>query len=256
MLNSVKVIIVAAGLGSRLEFLTLDRPKCLLELGEKSILQRQLDIYNKAKISDISIVIGYLKECFTLPNLSYFENDDYKENNILNSLFCAEEKISGDVIISYSDIVFDSGILSELICSPHDISIVVDVDWRDSYIGRQDHPISEAEIVCLGDDFRVSRIGKGCAPISEANGEFIGMMKLSETGAEIFKHHFHVAKKVFKNKPFQRAKTFKQAYLTDLIQEMIDQDVKVHYVLVKGGWKEIDTVEDYKNAITMFTASE
>lgn len=251
MPNKMKVIIVAAGLGSRLGSLTSDRPKCLLELDGKSILQHQLDVYNKANIADISVVIGYMKECFTIESVFYYENDDYRENNILNSLFCAEEKISGTVIISYSDIIFESSVLSELILSPHDISIVVDVDWLDSYVGRQDHPITEAETVCFSDDFNLRKIGKECAPINDVSGEFIGLMKLSGAGAEIFKKHFHAAKTIFTNKSFQRASTFQQSYLSDLLQEMVDQNVKIHCVTVKGGWKEIDTAEDYQNAITM-----
>ena len=249
MPNNPKVIIVAAGLGSRLECLTQDRPKCLLELNGKSILQHQLEVYHQSNISDISVVRGHMKECFRSESLSYFDNDDYKTNNILNSLFCAEEKIFGDVIVSYSDIIFEKNVLSKLLSSTHDISIVVDIDWQSSYVGRHSHPISEAETVRFDNNFEVMKIGKGSSPINEVSGEFIGLLKLSGVGAEKFKKHFHIAKEAYAKKPFQRAKNFQQSYLTDLMQEMVDQGVKIHCLDVKGGWKEIDTVEDYQNAI-------
>ena len=91
MPNNMRVIIVAAGLGSRLGSLTSDRPKCLLELDGKSILQHQLDVYNKANIADISVVIGYMKECFTIESVFYYKMTII-EKITFNSIFCAEEK--------------------------------------------------------------------------------------------------------------------------------------------------------------------
>ena len=59
-------------------------------------------------------------------------------------------------------------------------------------------------------------------------------------------------KKTYWNKPFQRAKIFQKAYLTDFIQELVDIGIKVHCVIIESGWKEIDTVEDYKKALVGF----
>ena len=78
------------------------------------------------------------------------------------------------------------------------------------------------------------------------------MIKLTSRGAEIFKHHFHRLKKIYWNKPFQRAKIFQKAYLTDFIQELVDIGTKVHCVIIESGWKEIDTVEDYQKALIGF----
>ena len=78
------------------------------------------------------------------------------------------------------------------------------------------------------------------------------MIKLSNRGADLFKQHFNRLKKIYWNKPFQRAKIFQKAYLTDLIQELVDIGVKVHCVIIESGWKEIDTVEDYKKALVGF----
>ena len=78
------------------------------------------------------------------------------------------------------------------------------------------------------------------------------MMKFSPKGSEIFKKHFHRAKELYWNKPFQRAKIFQKAYLTDMIQELVDIGIKVHCVIIERGWKEIDTVEDYQKALKEF----
>ena len=250
--ENVKALIIAAGLGSRLKKHTENLPKCMLDFGGKTLLQRQLEAYNKNNIKDISLIRGYKKEKINYKGLRYFENKDYKNNNILNSIFYAEKIINGNIIISYSDILFDPTVVQRTMESNHDISVVVDIDWRGYYVGRKDHPISEAENVIFNSNNEVEKIGKINTGNEEVHGEFIGMIKLSSRGAEIFKEHFHRLKKIYWNKPFQRAKIFQKAYLTDFIQELVDIGIKVHCVIIESGWKEIDTVEDYKKALAGF----
>ena len=250
--ENIKALIIAAGLGSRLKKHTENLPKCMLDFGGKTLLQRQLEAYNKNNIKDISLIRGYKKEKINYKGLRYFENKDYKNNNILNSIFYAEKIINGNIIISYSDILFDPTVVQRTMDSNHDISVVVDIDWRGYYVGRKDHPISEAENVIFNSNNEVEKIGKINTGNEEVHGEFIGMIKLSNRGAEIFKEHFHRLKKIYWNKPFQRAKIFQKAYLTDFIQELVDIGIKVHCVIIESGWKEIDTVEDYKKALAGF----
>ena len=250
--NNAKALIIAAGLGSRLKKHTKNLPKCMLDFGGKTLLQRQLEAYKKCYIDDISLVRGYKKEKINYKGIKYFENDDYKNNNILNSIFYAEKVINGNIIISYSDILFDSSVVQRALDANHDISVVVDIDWRGYYVGRKDHPISEAENVVFNSNNEVEKIGKINTGNEEVHGEFIGMIKLSNRGTEIFKQHFNRLKKIYWNKPFQRAKIFQKAYLTDFIQELVDIGIKVHCVIIESGWKEIDTVEDYKKALVGF----
>jgi len=251
-LNNCKALVIAAGLGSRLKKHTENLPKCMLDFGGKTLLQRQLESYRQNGIKDISLVRGYKKEKINYKDIKYFENKDYKNNNILNSIFYAEKIINGNIIISYSDILFDKSVVERTLKSDHDISVVVDIDWRGYYVGRKDHPISEAENVIFNSNNEVEKIGKINTGNEEVHGEFIGMIKLSNRGTEIFKEHFHRLKKIYWNKPFQRAKIFQKAYLTDFIQELVDIGIKVHCVIIESGWKEIDTVEDYKKALLVF----
>lgn len=254
MASKTKVIIIAAGMGTRMKGHTEDKPKCMVEFGGKTLLRRQLDSYKECGLNNISLVRGYMKDKINYPNLIYFENDDYENNNILNSIFYAESAIRGHVIVAYSDILFESHVVRRLLNSEHDISIVVDIDWRAYYQGRRDHPIEEAENVVFNANNDVIEIGKILTKKEDVHGEFIGMMKLTPRGAEIFKRHFHRAKALYWNKPFQRATVFQKAYLTDMIQEMVDLGVPVHCVIIERGWKEIDTVEDYEKALKDFEA--
>src|SRR3954469_23177547 len=102
----MRAIIVAAGMGRRLAPYTDDRPKCLVEVNGRSILERQLDAYRAAGVDDFVVVRGYLAERIALPGLRYVENADYRRNNILASLFCARAEMAGGFYFSYADIVF------------------------------------------------------------------------------------------------------------------------------------------------------
>lgn len=252
MASNTRAIVIAAGLGSRMGEYTESRPKCLLEFGDKTLLQRQLEAYRSCGIEDIALVRGYMKEAIDYDGIVYYDNDEYTENNILNSLFYAEEALNGHVIAAYSDILFESQVVSRLLASKHDISIVVDIDWRGYYVDRRDHPIEEAENVVFDADNNVIEIGKILTGKNDVHGEFIGMMKFTPRGAEIFRSHFHRAKELYWDKPFQRAKVFQKAYLTDMIQEMVDLGVPINCVMIERGWKEIDTIEDYEKALRSF----
>jgi len=247
----MKAIIIAAGLGSRLNPFTNDRPKCLLEIGGKSILQHQIDVLRSCGITEISVVKGYKKEEINYPGLKYYINDNYQNNNILNSLFYAEPEMNDDFIICYSDIIYRKEVVDRLLKSRGEISIVVDINWQEYYVGRTDHPIEEAEKVTFDGNNKVAEIGKGIINQETEWGEFIGMAKFTKRGAEIFKKHFRQAKKLYWNQPFQRASTFQKAYLTDIFQEMVDLGVPIDCAIISKGWIEIDTVQDFERAEEM-----
>ena len=253
---NTSVIIIAAGLGSRLKKYTNDLPKCMLDFGGKTLLQRQIEAYASCGLNKISVIRGFKKEKINYPEIDYFENKNFKDNNILNSLFYAEKALNGHVIVAYSDILFEKEVVERLLKSEHDISIVVDIDWRGYYVNRKEHPIEEAENVIFDANNKILEIGKIHTNKHDVHGEFIGMMKFSPRGSEIFKKQFHRAKELYWNKPFQRAKFFQKAYLTDMIQDMADMGVPIHCVIIERGWKEIDTVEDYEKALKEFVVEE
>ena len=252
-------IIIAAGKGERLMPLTNDKPKCMLDVGGRPIIQHQVNTLRSAGVDRVAIIKGYQHERVRIKdqNVSSFLNEDYQNNNILESLFYAEEVIKGDVIILYSDIIFEKTVVDKLLKSSDEISIVVDMDWKNNYVDRNDHPIEEAEGVILDDNSKVRQIGKILGgEKSQISGEFIGMMKLCGQGAETFKSYYYESKIKYEMGPFQRAKSIKVAYLTDLIQELVDDGIPISCVQINNGWREIDTSEDLRNAVDFFECSD
>lgn len=245
----VKAIILAAGMGTRLKSLTKQLPKCLaIRLNGKTLLETQLEILKKCGVSDIVVVRGYEGNKIRYPKIRYVWNHDFAKNNILGSLMAASDELDGNVIVSYSDIWYEDSVLKKLLRSDKDIAIGVDIDWKDYYEGRKEHPIEEAENVIFDSNNRVIKIGKIGASGVEVHGEFIGIMKMTSRGCTILKDHYQRAKHLYEGKPFQRAKEFRNAYLTDLLQDMADLGVPIHCEIIGSKWKEIDTVEDFRKA--------
>ena len=251
----MKAIIIAAGMGKRLMPYTKDRPKCMLEIGKKPLIKHQADILISLGIKEIHVIKGYKQAALDIFKLdfNYYVNENYQNNNILESLFYAEPEINGQVIILYSDIIFNKKVVEKLLESKEEISIVADVDWEKNYIGRRDHPIAEAESVILDGKGYVQKIGKTLGVDKDLiSGEFIGMLMLRGNGANTLKRFYHKSRKKCQGGPFQKAATFSKAYITDMIQELVDCSVKVNCVKIHNGWKEIDTMEDFKNAVALY----
>lgn len=174
--SKTKVLILAAGKGSRLKELTNSMPKCMLDFRGKTLLERQISSFNKCGLKDISVVRGYKKNKINFNGLKYFDNNDYENNNILNSIFYAHKIIEGDIIISYSDILFDYKIVNKLLKSNHNFTAVIDVDWKKNYKNRTLHPLSEAENVIYNKSNEILKIGKNILSnknITNLNGKLI-----------------------------------------------------------------------------------
>lgn len=248
----MQAIILAAGPSSRLRPLTENFPKTLLEIEGKSILQRTLECLRNCGINEIAIVRGYQKGHFTIPNITYFDNDNYEENNILESMFCAEEVMEEGFIFTYCDILYSKEVVQKLLDAPHDINLIIDTAWAKRYEGRTDHPTDEAELA-LVENGLVTRLSKFFNP-DVAYGEFIGLAKFSKKGAEILRRNYH---RVRQNKwckfegRFHDATQVDYAYLTDMIQELIFRGYPVHSVAIQNNWVEIDTMQDYEYAKQM-----
>lgn len=252
MSDRFHAIIIAAGVGRRCRPFTEETPKCLLPVNGKSILEHQLDALRANGITEIAVVRGYRADKLKDAALRYYDNLDYKRNNILNSLMAAEQELQGNCLVTYGDIVYTDAVVRTALQSRSDLAVVIDTEWRARYAGRCGHPVSEAEKAMVSGRGSVVEIGKHIEADNAGVGEFIGMMKLSGRGCELFRTMFHRAKSMDNGGPFRKAANFRQAYLTDMLQEMVENGVFIEPVYIRGSWVEVDTAEDYEYANHVF----
>jgi choline kinase len=243
----VKAIIIGAGRGSRLRHLTEEIPKTLVPILGRPMLDGILDALAAGgfKRSEVVFICGYKAEVIqrAYPDLTYVENRGWEGNNILLSLLCAREHLADGFVSTYADIVYRPEIVPALVRSAHDITLACDTDWRRRYVGRTQHPETDAEKLRAEGD-RVVELSRRI-PSEAATGEFIGVMKVSPRGAADFVAAFDAARAAFAEKPtFREGRTFQKAYLIDLLQHMLEAGAPIHKVDTHGGYMEIDTVED------------
>lgn len=240
----MKAIILAAGKGSRLGHLTKNRPKCLLEFGGKKIIEYQLDLFAKVGIQDVIIVRGQFGDQIKYSRVKYY--DDFDQNNMVHSLFKAEKELFGDVIISYGDIIFEEHVLMSLIACKENISVIIDENWLNYYSARYTKPYIEAESLILDDNKNILEIGSSLPGKKSIQGQYIGLLKLNNLGNRIFRDVYFNSKIRYKGKSWIRGRTFEKIYLTDFLQILIDKKYTVSSVLVRNGWLEFDTIEDFR----------
>ena len=246
--NSLKVIVLAAGQGKRLHHLTNNKPKCMVELFGKTLLQRQIEIYRNCGVSDISVVTGYHDSKINYPDIYKLKNKRYRTTNMVESLFCAQEKLFGSVIVSYGDIIFEKKIIKKLINSENDISIIIDKNWKDYWKIRFNDPIKDAESLVVDKNGFIQSIGQKVDNVEEIEGQFIGLMKFQNDGIKNIKKFYEKIKKISisGSNPINTNLPFEKSFMTDFLQGLINFDYKLKAVSIKNGWLELDSLKDYR----------
>jgi len=246
----VKAIILAAGEGKRLRPLTKNKPKCLVEVGGRTILDHQIAAFKRCGIEDITVVKGYRADTITRPDVKHIMNVDYDTTNMVMSLWCAREELKGDVIISYGDIIYSDHILRKLMNDRHDISVVVDLDWHEYWSQRFDDPLKDAEAFKMDKEGRIRVIGQVAQRISDIDAGYIGLIKFIDRGNNIFIDSFLNARLAAQQElpAWQSQRSIEKAYMTDMLQGLIWEGHDIFAVGIKGGWCEIDSTRDLELA--------
>ena len=239
-------MIIAAGRGSRLQNETDDIPKTLVEVMGRPMLEWVLEAFESAGLSrrDVVFVCGYRADVIKAryPDFTYVTNHDWQNNNILLSLLMAREYLGAGFVSTYGDIVYEGAVVQKLVKSPADIALGCDTAWRRRYVGRTQHPETDAEKL-RADGQRVVELSR-TIPSEQASGEFIGVMKLSRAGAGDFLRAFELAERAYGGGQFREGRSFQKAYLIDLLAEMLEQGSEMQRENTVGGYMEIDTVQD------------
>ena len=248
----MKAIIIAAGIGSRLGELTKDLPKPLIDVNGKSILERQIELFKKFGIEEIIIVTGYKNNKIKFLDVNYIYNSEYQNTEQIGSLMTARNEISGDVIISFGDILFEEKILEELLKNENNFVLVSDPNWKKSYESRPDNPPTQSDFIALENN-KIIKFFKNSLEIDNCYSvvEFIGLMKLSATSSDIFVKKYKNLEKNHTGK-FYFAPSFMKAKFIDFFEELRLSGIQMNTLNVDGQWCEIDTIQDLEIAKKLF----
>jgi L-glutamine-phosphate cytidylyltransferase len=245
-----EAILLVAGEGTRLRPYTFDRPKCLVEVNGESLLDRQLRVLKSCNVNDVTLVGGYRNDMLSNKNCDLIVNSEYHSSNMVWTLLCAIDeidKIDCDLIISYGDIVYSKDILLNLINSNKDISVAIDMEWESYWRTRNENPIDDAETLRINSAGEIIEIGQKPLSISEIQGQYMGLIKLSAGGFSVMKKFI---KTIIDDNRLLGDSEIRHAYMTDLLQGMISDDIVISSVPIHSVWVEIDTPDDLNSPIT------
>ena len=236
----MKVIILAAGMGTRLRPYTQTKPKALVEVFGQSIMQHQLDHFATEGIRRIAVVTGYQASEFHFPDLNYYHNDEFDQSNMVHSLMKASAEFDGteDLIISYGDIIYRREILQKLMQTEGDVVVAADTEWLKLWSLRMEDPLADAEsfqykVRDNGQGLGLVEVGKPLTDLSQAQAQYMGLIKVSKSFQREWLACYQGQQEKAQN-----------MYMTDFIQAIVNQYDNVEVSLSAGGWLEVDSVED------------
>jgi choline kinase len=238
-----EAILLVAGTGSRLRPLTDDRPKCLLKVGEQSLLRRLLKQLEAVGVERVVLATGYLQDRLVDEVRSWdlsmeidavFNETFASENNAV-SLGAAMKGLNGErFLLCDGDILLRTAdALEQLLDFPGDNVLTM---MRFEAMGEE-----EMKMVLASEDGRIDRLGKGLS-LDVADGESLGIQKIGPTAFTA------LAERLADLDEEER----RHLYYEDVFSELIEEGILFYACdLPPEGWTEIDTVEDLEKARQM-----
>jgi len=180
----MRAIILVAGVGWRLRPHTEATPKCLLEIGGKTLLRRYLEALLSLGVQDVVLVVGHLKdqimaEAAKVPEgltVRFAENPHFTRGNIL-SLWYVRQEFDDDILIMDGDVLYPQELLARLLASTDPNAMAVDERFQDTG--------EEQKVIC--EDGWVVEVTKKVSGEPRVRGEAVGFLRLSAEAAEVLR---------------------------------------------------------------------
>lgn len=243
--KQTRAIVLAASRGAELGELTAERPKCMIDVRGQPLLRRLTGSLKAAGVRDVTVVRGYKKEAINLPSIDTVDNDLYASTGEVASLACAIDRIQGDTVIAYGDILFRQYYLDQLLAAEGDIVVAVDALWETRHV-RSENTVRDF-VACsrpfsgdyLDDDpVNLVRMANDVGH-DEVHGEWIGLARLSVEGSDLLRAELKV---------MQGDGTLPKASLLDLFTRLADAGHAVSVLYVPGQWMDVDDAADLSAA--------
>ncbi len=249
--DPVRGIVLAASQGAALGPLTADRPKCMIDVRGRPLLGQLLDTLRQSGVRDVAVVRGYAKDAInpqTVPSegLTLLDNDAFDSTGEVASLLRAADRLTGETVLVYGDVLFRRYILDALMGVEADIAIAVDALRQRAEGARGSHHPHPRDLVLADKPFSTSYLddqpaslrGIGAVPAADSMGEWIGLMRLSARGAALVREELAA---------MQRDGSAQTADMAALLSRLMARHpVVVHYIT--GHWLDVDTMTDLADA--------
>jgi phosphoenolpyruvate phosphomutase len=235
--ETYSAVVLAVWQGKPLGKVTQDIPKTMVKIGPTSILEKMITSFQSLAIQNITVVAGYKKEAITVTGIKLVENANYKTTGQMVSLEKGLGGTSQKTIVLFGDILFRKYIVQLLIDNPADIVLAVDSAFnveqssqKSDYVRAttSDKKVSyDREVLLKEIDY--------AEPNSSYNGEWIGIMKLSENGMKEVRQFIE---------QHQNDPAFEKMAIRDMLNHFVESHEKVSVEYITGHWMDVDTAID------------
>ena len=238
-------IILAAGRGSRLLPLTTDLPKCLLPIGNTTVLGMQLDTLFANGVKTATVITGFNAHMVEAeisarksgPKIKTLFNPFFQVADNLASCWMARKSMKRDFILINGDTLFTPELLQTILAAPKS-DIAVTIDQKGYYDGD--------DMKVTLDGTRLTQIGK-TLPLTETHGESIGMLRFMNEGSKIFRGELN---------RLMRTREGTKSWFLSAIHGLAQSGQHINTINIKGAdWSELDTPEDYEVCRQLFGSS-
>lgn len=241
----MNAVILAAGMGTRLNPLTNNKPKCLIEVNGKSILRTELEHLSSHGIAETAIVVGYAKDQiikeigskFNSMRISYIENKIFDKTNNMYSLWLAREYLGRGCILIEGDVLFEEEILLKLLKSEEGKSYWLVDKFSKNMNGCMLKTSSEGLIQ------KVQIIRHKLDNVDSNSFKSVGVLKITPELGRCLSHWLDNSVKDGNV----------NIYYDLVISEHIDQ-CHIYVIDINGlRWFEVDDIDDLRKAETLFS---
>lgn len=243
----MRALILAAGLGSRLQHLTKDKPKCMISVNNEKLIDRLIRTLINNNITTIGVATGYLSnylqlylvEKYQQVNFEFFENPIYDQTNNIYSLYQARSFLDDDCLLIESDLIFNPELITELInCNYKNCAVVAPFEyWMDG------------TCVLLNEENRVQKfVSNKKINYNENNYKTVNVYKFSKSFLE--QYFLPALEQKINNQ-------FLNDYYELILEYLVDNGIPMYaYINSKFDWYEIDDIQDLDIAECIFATGE
>ncbi|PLZ02968.1 phosphoenolpyruvate mutase [Burkholderia sp. WAC0059] len=245
--QSGSAVVLAASRGTGLDAVTTDRPKVMLPVAGKPLLRWLVDGFKKQGVNDITVVGGYRADAIDTAGIRLVVNERHEQTGELASLACAADRLAGDTVISYGDLLFRSYIVRDLVESEADFCVVVDSSPATENSSVRDFAWCSAadDRDLFGNRVLLRRVSSGQADAPHATGEgaphgrWVGLLNVRGAGGE---------KLAAKLAELRRRDDFDTLDMPALLNALIDAGEQIEVQYVHGHWRGVNDLEDFRRA--------
>ena len=237
----MKTIILCAGKGRRM---SINYPKSLLKINTKHSILKNIYINfikQGVKNKDIIFATGYKPELIKKEiggKINSIRNKKYASTNMVFTLMNAVKKIDDDIIITYSDIVYDIKNIKKIINNKSQFITFIDKKWKKLWKTKNKLE-SDSETLKIKKN-TILELGKKTKNIKSVQARYVGLTKIS-------KKNLRVIKKIYFDKLKKNPVFFLKIDMTNFFNLLIQNKFNLNYLQIVGKWDEFDDEGDYKN---------